>query len=335
MKKKILVTGGAGFMGSHLADQLINEGHEVVVVDNLSGGYLENVNKKATFIKGDLQDKKVCDRAVEGVDMVYHLAAHAAEGQSIFCPVYNAKSNYIGFLQLLESSINSDVKTFIHTSSMSVYGKQLKMPMRENQPYNPKDPYAVGKQAMEQVLSIYHDVFGINYSILIPHNVYGERQNLSDPYRNAVAIFMNRVIVGKPPIIFGDGNQTRAFTYVRDCTPYIAKAGFTKSAFGERINIGTEEVTSLNELSKLVLEVMGRTDLKPIYAPERPSEVKHSYCSSKKAERILGYKTSTPLKQGLINMKKWVEKVGHRDFKYWDELEIKKKAPKVWLNKMQ
>ncbi len=335
MKKKILVTGGAGFMGSHLADELIEKGHDVVVVDNLSGGYVENVNKKAEFIKGDLQDKKVCQRAVKDVDMIYHLAAHAAEGQSVFCPVYNAKENYIAFLELLEAAINSDVKTFVHTSSMSIYGHQEKMPMTEDQPYNPKDPYAIGKQAMEQILSIYGELYGMNTCILIPHNVYGERQNLADPYRNAIAIFMNRVIIGKPPIIFGDGKQTRAFTYIKDCNPYIAKAGFTKAAFGERINIGSEEVVTINDVARLILEVMDRTDLKPIHVPPRPTEVKHSYCSSKKAEKILGYKTSTPLRKGIETMYAWVEKVGHREFKYWNKLEITKKAPKVWLERMQ
>jgi len=335
MKHSILVTGGAGFMGSHLVDQLIREGHDVTVVDNLSGGSLSNVNRNAHFIRGDLQDAKVCRKAVSGVDMVYHLAAHAAEGQSIFCPVYNAKSNYIGFLQLIEAAINSGVKMFVHTSSMSVYGRQEKMPMREEQHYNPKDPYAVGKAAIEQILPIYYDVFGLNYSILIPHNVYGERQNLQDPYRNAIAIFMNRVAAGKPPIIFGDGTQTRAFTYVRDCTPYIAKAGFAREAFGERINIGSEEVVTLNEVARIVLEEMARTDLKPIYAPPRPSEVKHSYCSSEKARRILDYKTTTPLKVGIHNMAEWVKKQGPQKFRYWKNLEITKKAPEVWTKRMQ
>jgi UDP-glucose 4-epimerase len=335
MKHSILVTGGAGFMGSHLVDQLIREGHSVTVVDNLSGGYLSNINPKAHFIKGDLQDAKICKKAVADVDMIYHLAAHAAEGQSVFCPVYNAKSNYIGFLQLIEAAINSDVKMFVHTSSMSVYGHQEKMPMREDQPYNPKDPYAVGKAAIEQILPIYKDVFGINYSILIPHNVYGERQNLQDPYRNAIAIFMNRIVSGKPPIIFGDGTQTRAFTYVRDCTPYIAQAGFAWEAFGERINIGSEEVVSLNEVAHIVLEEMNRTDLKPVYAPARPSEVKHSYCSSDKARKILDYKTSTPLRIGIHNMAEWVKKRGHQKFRYWKSLEITKKAPLVWTKKLQ
>jgi len=335
MKHTILVTGGAGFMGSHLVDQLISEGHHVKVVDNLSGGYLSNVNPKAEFIKGDLQSAKVCRKAVEGVDMVYHLAAHAAEGQSLFCPVYNAKSNYIGFLQLLEAAINSDVKVFVHTSSMSVYGHQKEMPMREDQPYNPKDPYAVGKAAIEQLLLIYSELFGLKYTILIPHNVYGERQNLNDPYRNVISIFINRVLQGKPPIIFGDGTQTRAFTYVRDCTPYIAKAGFTSEAFGERINIGSEEVTTINEVARIVLEETGRTDLRPVHAPPRPMEVKHAYCSSEKARRILDYKTTTPLRIGIRKMVDWVRREGPRSFKYWNRLEITKKAPEVWTKKLQ
>jgi UDP-glucose 4-epimerase len=329
---RILVTGGAGFMGSHLVDLLIDEGHRVVTVDNLSGGFRRNINSKVKFIRGDLQNKKICDRAVKRIDIIYHLAAHAAEGQSIFCPVYNAKANYIGFLQLIQSAINAGVKTFVHVSSMSVYGHQSELPIKESQPLMPKDPYGIVKTAIEWVLHAYQEVFGFNTVIIRPHNVYGERQNLTDPYRNVIGIFMNRILHDRPPIIYGDGLQSRAFTYIDDCTPYIAKAAFTKEAYGEAINIGSEKPITIKELVDLLLKVMG-SKLKPVFAPERPLEVKHAYCSSEKAGKLLGYKTTTSIEEGLTRMAKWAKGLGPQHFRYWKRLEIPRNAPKVWTKK--
>lgn len=319
-------------MGSHLVDLLIAEGHDVVTVDNLSGGFRRNINPKAKFIRGDLQDKKICDRAVKEIDIIYHLAAHAAEGQSIFCPVYNAKANYIGFLQLIQSAINAGVKTFVHTSSMSVYGRQSELPIGEDQPLRPKDPYGIVKAAIEGVLHTYQEVFGLNTVIIRPHNVYGERQNLADPYRNVIGIFMNRILHDRPPIIYGDGLQSRAFTYIDDCTPYIAKAAFTKEAYGEAINIGNEKPITIKELVDLLLKIMD-SKLEPIYAPERPLDVKHAYCSSEKAKRTLGYKTATPIEEGLARMARWARSLGPQHFKYWKRLEISRNAPEVWTEK--
>jgi len=332
--KKILVTGGAGFMGSHLTDYLVKQGHEVTVLDDLSGGRREYVNPEAHFIHGDLKNKEVCVKAVKNVGIIYHLAAHAAEGQSVFTPRYTTETNLIGFLNLLTAAINKGVETFVFTSSLAVYGEQPQLPMREEHPRQPEDPYGITKAASEELLEIYEKLYHFNYVILRPHNVYGERQRLNNPYRNVIGIFMNRIMHGKPPIIYGDGEQERAFTYISDCTPYVAESAFTERAYGEIINIGTEEVVTLKRLAEIILEKMG-SKLKPIYVPPRPQDVKRAYCSSDKSRRLLGYETSTPLEMGIERMAKWAKEQGPQPFKYWDwkDFEIKKKVPTVWKEK--
>lgn len=337
--KNMLVTGGAGFMGSHLAEYLLKKGHNVRVFDSMAGGFEDNlsfpsIDKKPELVKGDLREKKDCEKAVEGVDTVYHLAASACEGKSVFTPINNTMINYVGSMNLLVSAINAGVKRFVFTSSMAVYGKQTEMPMREEQKPNPEDPYGLAKAAFERLLWIYSGIFDFEYVIIRPHNVYGPKQNLVDPYRNVIGIFMNRIMKNLPPIIYGDGLQKRAFTYIDDCTPYIAEAAFTKKAFGQIINIGSEEVVTIKNLADVVLRAM-KSDLKPEYAPPRPTEVKFAFCSSDKARKLLGYETSTTLEQGVNKMAEWAKKVGPRPFKYGEfEWEIKEKIPKVWKDKI-
>lgn len=339
---KALVTGGAGFLGSHLVDFLIDEVisiDEVVVLDNLSRGSMENVkSSEPKLVLGDLRDVEACKEAVKGVDVIYHLASMAAEGQSVFAPVYTFQVNVTGFLNLLVAAIQEGVETIIFTSSMAVFGSQpmIKWGFTENMPRKPDDPYGVSKMAVERLLEIYSKDFGFNYVIIRPHNVFGERQLLSNPYRNVVGIFINRVLQGKPPIIFGDGEQTRAFTYIDDCTPYLAKSAWTKEAYGEIINIGSEEVITINRLAEIVLEKTGRQDLKPVHRPERPMEVKHAWCSSEKAKRLLGYRTSTRVDEGVARMVEWAKQHGTQEFEYEvEEFEITKKIPQVWREREQ
>ncbi len=333
-RKKMLVTGGAGFMGSHLTDFLLKQGHDVVVLDNLNRGKREYVNSDAQFMFGDLCRREDCVRAVKGVDVIYHLAAHAAEGQSVFTPRFTTETNLIGFINLLTAAINRGVKVFVFTSSMSVYGAQPELPMVEEHPRQPEDPYGITKAACEKLLEIYGEMFELNYVILRPHNVYGERQIMDNPYRNVIAIFMNRILQGKPPVVYGDGEQKRAFTYISDCTPYVAKSAFAEQAYGEIINIGSEEVVTINRLAELVLDKMGST-LKPVKFPPRPQEIKYAYCDSAKARRLLDYETKTPLDEGIEKMAKWAKKLGPHPFSYWnwERFEIKKKVPKIWKMK--
>lgn len=330
---KVLVTGGAGFMGSHLVDHLIDQGHKVWVVDNLSRGKGEHVNKQAIFRLVDIRNKTLCRSVMRESkpEIIYHLAAHAAVGQSVFTPKFTFEVNVIGFTHLLTEAIDNGFNgVLVFTSSMDVYGNQPELPMREGHPRSPQDPYGVTKATVEHLLEMYSQLFDFNYVIIRPHNVYGPRQSLTNPYRNVLAIWMNRIMQGKPPIIYGDGQQTRAFTYIDDCTPHLAKVAWTKEAYGEIINIGSEQVYTVNDVCRIVLDKMG-SNLEPVYRPERPLEVKHAWCSSEKARRILGYETSTSLEEGVDKMARWVKTVGPQKFDYaTEEFEIKRKIPQVW-----
>jgi len=335
MTQKILVTGGAGFLGSHLTDHLLDMGHDVVIMDDLSGGYVENIDKRATFFKADISNKKKCDEVMKGIDLIYHLAAHAAEGQSVFCPIHNASTNYMGSLNLAVAAINNGVKRFVFTSSMARYGKQEELPMHEGQDAIPEDPYGITKKSFEEILDMFKRVYGMDYVVLVPHNIFGPRQNMADPYRNVVGIFINRILQGKPPMVYGDGLQKRAFTYIDDCIPYIAKAGFIKEALGKIMNIGPdEEPITVKEVAQKVIKVMN-FDGEEIHMPPRPLEVKYAYCSADKARKILGYKTSHTFDEGLKKYIEWAKIKGSQKFKYWDEFEIKSdKIPRAWSEKL-
>lgn len=332
---KILVTGAAGFMGSHLAEYLANEGHDVVGVDNLSVGRIENVPDNVTFFKVDLRDKAdvkiLCER--EKPELVYHLAAWAHEGLSQFMPILITENNYNAFLNVLVPALRNGMKRIVVTSSMSVYGDQP-APFDEGMPRKPVDIYAISKTAMEEATEILAGVHGFEYTIVRPHNVYGPKQSLQDPYRNVVGIFMNRVMKGVPPIIYGDGTQTRAFSYIDDVIPYFAKLGFLDETKGEIINIGPRQEYTVNELADTVLAAFG-SDLKPVHTEDRPQEVKHAFCTMDKAERLLGYKPTTDLSSGVKKMADWVKMIGPQEFKYLDEIELEgDKIPKTWQKKI-
>lgn len=222
---KTIVTGGAGFIGSHVAKNLLSMGHNVTVLDDLSGGYMENIPQGVRFVKGSVTDNDLVQKlfAEEHFDYVYHLAAYAAEGLSHFIRRFNYTNNLIGSINLINESIKNEVKCFVFTSSMSVYGSNP-TPFVENMNLEPEDPYAVSKYAVERDILAAHEMFGMNYVIFRPHNVYGENQNIGDRFRNVIGIFMREIMENKPLTIFGDGNQKRAFSYIDDVAPYIAKS---------------------------------------------------------------------------------------------------------------
>jgi len=329
---KVLVTGGAGFMGSWLVDELINRGHEVTSVDDLSGGFMRNVSKGCRFVKMDLRDAKKVDRVVKGQDIICHLAAYAAEGQSVFSPIEINDINITPMNNLLVSAVNHDVKKFLFTSSMAVYGSQ-KAPFSESMPAKPDDPYGVGKLYCERMLQIFSEVYDFDHVIIRPHNVFGIRQNISDPYRNVLGIWINSIMRGKPPYIYGDGRQTRAFSYIEDNNPALANAVEWEKANGQVINLGSHESISINDACRIVLDIMD-SKLKPIYLEERPCEVKDAYCTTEKSERILKYRTNHSLRQGLGKMIGWAMEIGKQKPSYRIPLEITKRAPKVWREKM-
>ena len=327
---RILVTGGAGFIGSHVAEQLIRDGHEVTVLDDLSGGFVDNVPPGSTFVQGSIVDGALIDQLFreQRFEYVYHLAAYAAEGLSHFIRNFNYTNNLIGSVNLINASVNYDVQCFVFTSSIAVYGTSLELPMTEETPARPEDPYGVAKLAVEQDLKCAHEMFGLNYVVFRPHNVYGERQNIGDKYRNVIGIFMNQILRGKPMTIFGDGTQTRAFSYIGDIVPSMIEAIHNTAAWNQVFNVGSDRYYSLNELAHLVADAMGVAP-NIVHVPAR-KEVVHAYCSHEKARRVFSEVSETTLEKGLRIMAAWVQRHGARVSQQFENIEVMKNFPKAW-----
>ena len=327
---KILVTGGAGFIGSHITEGLVNRGEEVVVLDDLSGGYKDNVDSNARFEFGSILDLELINSlfARESFDYVYHIAAYAAEGLSHFIKRFNYHNNLIGSINLINASINHDIKKFIFTSSIAVYGASPELPMTEDSPTCPEDPYGIAKLAVEQELRISKEMFGLEYIIFRPHNVYGERQNIGDKYRNVVGIFMNQLLQGLPMTVFGDGKQTRAFSYVGDIIPAMVDALELESAGGEVFNIGADQPYTINQLAIAVAQAMN-SEPNITYLPAR-NEVFEAYSSHDKLQQFFGARENTSLEDGLEKMANWVQEHGARQSQEFEAIEVSKNFPLAW-----
>ena len=319
-------------MGSWLVDELVEMGHSVTSVDNLLGGHIGNVNKDCEFVKGDLRKFDLANGIAKRADVIFHLAAYAAEGQSLFSPIAINDINITPMNNLLVAAVNHGVSRFVFTSSMAVYGKQ-KPPFSERMPRKPVDPYGIGKTYCEAILEAFSETYDFEFVIIRPHNVYGPRQNIADPYRNVLGIWMNRIMRGRPPMIYGDGEQIRAFSYIEDVAPVLAKAGFSQKAANQIINVGSKEKVSINEACQLLLRATG-SKAKPIYESERPGEVRYAWCNGEKSIHLLGYRTRFTLAKGMKRMWSWAKEVGPKEPTYTLPLEIKKKAPRAWLDKM-
>jgi UDP-glucose 4-epimerase len=328
----VLVTGGAGFIGSHVADELIKRGHAVTVLDDLSGGFRENVGARARFIQGSINDAELIKRlfAEERYEYVFHLAAYAAEGLSHFIKQFNYNNNLIGSVNLINAAINGNVQCFVFTSSIAVYGTSPQLPMTEETPAHPEDSYGIAKLAVEQELAACRQMFDLNYIIFRPHNVYGERQNIGDKYRNVVGIFMNQILQGKPMTVFGDGSQKRAFSYIADVAPVMAEAIETRSAYNQVFNIGADQPYSVNELATAVALAM-RAEPKIVHVPPR-NEVLHAYSSHEKAQQVFGLRELHSLEEGLENMAAWVQRHGARTSRKFENIEVMKNFPRAWLD---
>ena len=326
---RVLVTGGAGFIGSHLADALIARGHDVTVLDDLSGGFRENVPAAAAFVDGSVVDDVLVNRlfAERRFDHVYHLAAYAAEGLSHFIKRFNYTNNVIGSMNLLNAAINRGVQTFVFTSSIAVYGS-TPAPMREDDRPAPEDSYGIAKYAVEMELRACRDLFGLNYVIFRPHNVFGPRQNIGDRYRNVVGIFMNQILQGRPMTIFGEGTQTRAFSYIDDVAPIMAEAIDRPESWNQTFNVGADQPYSLLQLANAVAAAMGVAP--QIEHLDARHEVQHAHSSHEKALRVFGERSATTLAEGLARMAAWVRAHGARSSASFEGIEITKQLPAAW-----
>lgn len=324
-----LVTGGAGFIGSHVVKHCLDMQHRVVVLDDLSGGFEDHIPEGAIFIKGSITDEVLVAELFANYkfDYVYHLAAYAAEGLSHFIRRFNYNNNLVGSINLINESVKHKVKCFVFTSSIAVYGAG-QLPMREDMVPQPEDPYGVSKYAVELDLKAAHEMFGLNYVVFRPHNVYGENQNIGDKYRNVIGIFMNQIMQGLPLTIFGDGTQTRAFSYINDVAIPIAKSVDTPAAFNQVFNIGADKPYSVNELATVVSDALN-AEVKINHLQAR-NEVMHAYSDHSKAHSVFGQGSGISLKEGITRMADWAKRVGARKSKEFSNIEIHEKLPQGW-----
>jgi UDP-glucose 4-epimerase len=297
LRMRVLVTGGAGFIGSNLVDAYLDEGHEVIIIDDLSTGKRENINPRATFYKMDIQDPRIEEVfREEKIELVNHHAAQIDVRRSIKDPIFDAKVNVVGLLNLLERSVKYRVKKFIFASSGGVvYGEGDTLPAKETHPLDPLSPYGITKLIAEHYLHYYHTTHHLDYTVLRYGNIYGPRQDPSGE-AGVVAIFINNILKGKEPVIFGDGEQLRDYVYIEDAVR--ANLLCTTKGEGEVFNLGTGVGTSVNALLERIQEIMG-TELQPTYKPRREGEIYRNYLDSTKAREILGWQTRVDLDEGL------------------------------------
>jgi UDP-glucose 4-epimerase len=330
---KVFISGVAGFLGSHLADKFLAEGNQVIGVDSLIGGYLENVPDGVEFHNRDLTSDNLAD-LMEDVDLVIHAACTPYEGLSVFSPALIVKNTMQATAELLSVAIQANVKKFIYLSSMARYGA-IQTPYTEDMEPRPQDPYGIAKLASEDLVRNLCDTHGIDWVVLVPHNIIGPRQKYDDPFRNVASIMTNRLLQNKEPIIYGDGTQQRCFSFIDDVVEPLFVACSSDKAIGQVINIGPdEEEITINELAQRLQTIIG-TDLEPTYTSGRPQEVKVALCSSDKARELLGYQTSTDLDNGLTSLVQWISNRGPRAFDYHLPIEIRnERLPATWANRL-
>ena len=327
---KVLITGVAGLLGSRLADWLI-ETHpeiEVVGIDDLSGGYKENINEKVEFWQMNLVTHPIenCFE-VHKFDYVFHFAAYAAEGLSPFIRQYNYENNLVATARVINQCIKHDVKRLVFTSTLAVYGYGYGDIFDENQIPKPIDPYGVAKYACEMDIQIAGEQHGLDWCIIRPHNVYGIKQNIWDKYRNVLGIWMYQHLNGEPMTIFGDGEQTRAFSYIDDIIEPLWKSAILPQASKEIINLGGVEEWSINNVNKVLIDIIGIGDVE---YKEGRHEVKHSIPTFQKSIDILGFEHKTTLKEGLTKMWDWAQEQPKRNRFVWENYELDNGIYSFW-----
>jgi UDP-glucose 4-epimerase len=331
-KTKVLITGVAGFLGSHLAEKLFHLNYDIIGVDNMSSGYEDNIPKEIKFYKSDCCDFNKMNEIMKGVDIIYHCAAAAHEGLSVFSPQEITKNNLQASVTIFSAGISNKVKRIIFCSSMARYGSQT-TPFTEDMEPSPIDPYGISKVAAEKILISLCNLNKIEWVIAVPHNIIGPRQKYDDPFRNVVSIMINRMLQNKSPIIYGDGNQKRCFSYIDDAIYCLEKLALDNNINKEIINIGPDEETiSIKELANLISHETGFNG-NPIYVDPRPREIKEATCNSDKARNLLGYKTKTSLKQAINLTTQFIKKRGVKEFEYHLPIEINNKFTPETLTK--
>ncbi len=316
----ILITGVAGLLGSNLADWIVaNTEHKVVGIDDLSGGYRDHVNNLVNFYDYNILNDDI-EKLFESYnfDIVYHFAAYAAEGLSPFVRQFNYKNNLVTTSKLVTLSIKYNVSRLVFTSSMAVYGNNT-VPFKEMYDPQPIDPYGIAKMACERDIQIAGEQHGLDWCIIRPHNVYGEKQNIWDKYRNVLGIWMNKHLNGEPVTLFGDGSQRRAFSYIGDSVEPLWKAGIDDRASKQIINLGGITDVSIKEAADTLIEVMGGGKIVEL---EQRHEVHSAYSTYRKSVELLDFEHKTNLKEGLTKMWKWAQLQPNREQFKWEEYEL-------------
>lgn len=333
--KKVFITGIAGFLGSHLADVFLQKGYEVVGIDNLLGGYEDNVPKEAQFIKGDLRDFNNLAQLMAGSDLVYHTACTAYEGLSVFSPSLISENTFQISVNAFTAAIQAGASKFVHCSSMARYGEQDTIPFTEDMICKPQDPYGIAKYSAELMLKNLSEVHGLDLVIAVPHNIVGPRQKYDDPYRNVASIMINLMLQNRQPIIYGDGLQVRCFSDIADDVGCLFEFAENEKAIGNIYNIGPDEdpITIL-ELSKEIAKQLN-FKLDPIFMPGRPQEVKLATCSANKIRADFDYQTKVSLEQSIARLIDYISNRGPKQFEYHLPIEIaNEKTPKSWTKKL-
>lgn len=324
-------------MGSHIADTFLARGDQVSGVDNLIGGYNDNVPTGVDWYVGDCNDFERLRKAMRGVDIVYHCAAVATEGLSVFSPHENARHGFAAAAAVFSAACSNRVERVVSMSSMARYGKgDGPPPFVETMRPMPEDPYGIGKHASELLLQNLAETHGMEFVTAVPHSVYGPRQVYSDPFRNVVSIFANMMLQGRQPIIYGDGSQERCFSYYTDVIDPLVRMATQANVVGETINIGPDdEVVSVLRVAEMVAAAVG-LPFDPIFKPARPREVKFAHCSADKSRSLLGYEPKVSLKDGIDKTVAWIRARGVRPFQYHNlSVEIDSPLlPETWAKRL-
>lgn len=330
----IFITGIAGFLGSNLAHYLSKNNHNIYGNDNFIGGYKDNLSADFKFYNIDCCDFNSMNKVLKNIDVVIHCAATAYEGLSVFSPSFVTKNIFEASVTTFSAAISNNVKKIIHCSSMARYGSQT-YPFTEDMPTKPQDPYGIAKVASERILQNLSEIHNFEWTILVPHNIVGPRQKYDDPYRNVMSIFLNRMLLNKAAIIYGDGSQRRCFSYVDDCISCIEETIYNNASSKQVINIGPdEEFVSIKELADKCANITNFNG-NHIYYDDRPQEVKFATCSANKARKILNYKTKYSLDKSIQLTYEYIKKRGPKQFDYKINLEINnRKTPKTWKMKI-